>query len=233
MYIIVFLIGFIFGFSELLNRYKNVKAIFFQISSLIYLVINGGASVLAYFIIEDQKIELGSLGENSFGKVVIAGLSAMVILRSSFLNFKVGDKNYDAGLAMIVQIFLNHADRMFDQITSKAKLTRISPIMNKVEFKDVEKALPLICLSIMQNVPLDEQKRLGEEVGNLSSKSDIDDKVKSLCLGIILEKFVGVELLEKATNTFGNKTNINAGDINEVDLSKLDEMLDKLNKKYE
>jgi hypothetical protein len=199
-YSITFIIGLVVAFAELLSRYKDSPIEILKIlPSWIYLFINGGASILALWFITDQNIVLGGIGTKPAGKILISALSSMIVLRSSIFNFRVGEKNYDVGIATILQIFLNRADRSFDQKRSTNNLVSIEKIMISVDFKRAEKDLPAICLASMQNLSDDEQKLLADEVVKIS-KSDLQEKTKSLQLGIILARYTGSELLGTAVD---------------------------------
>lgn len=225
-YLYVFLallIGCLAAFAELLSRYHDPLKILKLNASRIYILINGFTSIVAYFFL----LEFGILKENAIGRIVLAGTSALVILRSSLANIKVGEKNIDAGPAVILQVFLNWADRAFDQKRSKTELSSIKQVMEKVDFDKAKLAIPTTCFTIMKNLSQEEQDSISAEVEKLS-KSDLDNQTKSLTLGIILSHITGLDLLERAVNVLEDSIAFN-GD-RKSDLDKLNELLERLTK---
>jgi hypothetical protein len=193
LYFISFLIGCMAATAELLSRYKKIRQIVAVPASWVYLAINGVASCCGYYIV--AKYEIAK--DNPVFQVLIAGTSALVILRSSVASIKIGDKQTDIGVASILQVFLNTADRAFDQTRSESELSEVEKIMSGIDFEKAKLALPTTCFTIMKNVPEAEQKLISEEVNNLS-KANLDDATKSLNLGIILTGMTDLRLLKKA-----------------------------------
>lgn len=195
----VALIGILFAFAELLSRYKSTPALILRVgSSYLYILVNVAASVFMYWLIDTQNWELGGFASTDAGKVLVSGFSAMALMRSSLLYFKVGDKSYDVGLASVTQIFLNVADRGFDRKSSAFHLDQIAGIMKGVDFKKAALNLPLICISIMDNLSLEEQQAFGNEVAVLSTQKDVDDFAKSIKLGKIISRYTGLRLLARS-----------------------------------
>jgi len=196
--LLAFLIGFAAAFAELLSRYSDPKKIFSTYPSWVYLFINAGTSALVYYLLVEFKwLE----GTNESMRVLAAGTSAMAILRSSFASIKIGGKQVEAGLASILQVFLNWADRAFDQYRSSSNLTEVKRIMTNVDFKKAMTALPTTCFNSMKSVPDDEQKRVGTDLVALSENDDLDDTTKAINLGSILADVTGLQLLDKAKST--------------------------------
>ncbi|HLA56577.1 MAG TPA: hypothetical protein VK623_10775 [Flavobacterium sp.] len=161
------------------------------------------ASVLVYYFIPKLNISFGVFTQNEWGKIILAGLSAMFILRSSFFSYHDKDSNkaINVGISTILQVFLDSAERSFDREHSTNKLKQVSLVMKDIDFTKAEKNLSVICLNLMLNVSTEEQKKLGESVKNLSQ--DMDPLAKSIALGIILEQVTGVELLKQAVECLG------------------------------
>ncbi|MBI9082978.1 MAG: hypothetical protein JEZ11_05225 [Desulfobacterales bacterium] len=193
-YFIVFLIGFTFALAELLSRYDRLGQIFHYLSSWIYFLINGFTSVFGYWLLTEFKIDLGPLTANDSGRILLAGGSSMIILRSSFASLKIGDSNFEAGFASITNIFLKAADRTFDQKRSISDYNKIKEIMKNVDFELLKIDLPITCLNVMKNVPSDEQKLLGDEVNRISIDTQ-SNFTKSVNLGILVAKTTGIDLL--------------------------------------
>lgn len=205
-WLLAFLIGCIAAFAELLSRYSEGFKILKFKESYIYLSINGFASIFAYWLLRNYNMDLGLFMHNEVGKVIIAGLSSMVILRSSFASIKNGDKTFEAGFAPVLQIFLNTADRTFDQSRSQNTIQEVGRIMKGVDFDGAHKSLPLSCFSAMQNLSEEEQKTIAKEIKLISDENDTTEN-KALILGMILARYTGTTLLEAIVDVYKQTSN--------------------------
>jgi hypothetical protein len=210
-------LGFLAAFAELLSRYQDPKQILTTGSSIIYMLINGVASFLAYWFIDNQKFTT-----NEITKVIVAGTSALVLLRSSLASIKVGEKQVEAGFASILQVFLTWADRSFDQRKARADLPDVKPMMAGIDFEKAKLALPTTCFKIMKNVTQEEQDKIASEVAILT-QSSLDNNVKCINLGILLMELTGAQLLNQAIDVLGGSITGKQED----DLTKLDALLNK------
>lgn len=200
LYVITFLVGCISALAELLSRYDRIGQIFTFLSSWLYLFINGSAAILAYWFISEYNLDFGTLTKTEIGKIIIAGTSSMVILRSSFANIKNGNKNIEAGLASITGVFLKNADRALDRKRSIEDYKEIEQIMQNVDFNKAKVDLPLICLGMMKNVTLEEQQLLANDIIKLSQDA-ASDKAKSINLGVLVSDTTGLELLKEVVSS--------------------------------
>ena len=200
-WLLAFLIGCVSALAELLSRYSDGFKILNIKESYLYFAINGFASLFAYWFLLNSKIDFGPLTNSEIGKILTSGLSSMVILRSSFACIKNGDKTLDVGFAPIIQIFLNSADRAFDQSRSKLTIQDVGKIMKDVDFDKAHKSLPLLCFSAMQNLSKDEQEKAAAEIRDIADGS-YSTEVKALHLGITLSRYTGLTLLEAIVAEF-------------------------------
>lgn len=210
-YLMSFLLGFLWAFSELLSRYKVAKFILNSKNAWMYLLINGVASVTVYYFIPKLNMSFGVFTSSEWGKILLAGLSAMFILRSSFFSYhdKDTNKSINVGISTILQIFLDAAERSFDQEQSVNNLKNIAIVMQGVDFTKAEKDLSVLCLNLMQNVSTEEQKKLAESIKNLAEpKAVAHELTKSVTLGITLARITGIRLLKQAVETLGQNIKI-------------------------
>jgi hypothetical protein len=208
-YVVAFLCGCTAATAELLSRYSDgVKRIFRLNESKIYLAINGFAALIGYAVIKHYGLS-GYLGSSPLSQAIVAGLSAMAILRSSVASIKLGQTTIQAGLAPIIQVFLNTVDRAFDRKRSQMNVAEVEEIMKNVDFSKAVKTLPATCLNLMQNVSKDESEKMGHEVLDLE-KGEITQEAKALNLGIIINRVTGPELLQSAVQSLGNVIHITA-----------------------
>jgi hypothetical protein len=229
-YVITFLLGALVGFGELLNRYRNPGLVFKVATSVIYLLINGMASALTYYIMDQYNLWFDGFTSKEIGKIAFSGLSAMFFLRSSVFVYKPkdSDTSMNIGIASFIQIFLDFAERSFDQNQSIVKLNKVRQIMQDIDFELASKDLSLLCLALMKNVSMEEQQKLAEDIQKLTSGGLKFVETKSVSLGILISDVAGVELLEVAVETLKAKISLNGEDTVSLQQAKLQELQDKL-----
>lgn len=228
-YFITFLIGAFVGFGELLNRFRNGKLIFRSWTGYVYLLINGGASVLTYSLMDYYNLWFDGFTSKEPGRIIFCGLSAMFFLRSSFFVYKPKDSEpINIGLASFIQIFLDYAERSFDRLQSIQLLTRVRVVMRNVDFEKAEKDIATICLTLMKDVSSEEQIKLAEEIKKLSTSGLKFAETRSLAMGILVSEIAGADLLEEAVETIRNKISFDNGD---DPLSLLNSLQDQLKPK--
>lgn len=192
------LLGLLAGFGELLSRYRTFERML-NVFSLLYMLINFLAAVLVYELIEIYKINLGSLGEHQIGKILFAGLGAMAFLRSSFFNVKLAnDKVIEVGPAAFLAIFLDAAQRQFDQLISGDNITFMGQLMSELNFLSASKDLPILILSSMRVLSQDEQRELSNDILKLVNDTNSTTEVKNIALGTLLYKYTGRKQLRCA-----------------------------------
>jgi hypothetical protein len=192
----------------LLSRYRDTRRIFLSSNAIIYMTINALASALAYYFLTHyaQNLSIFSSDDDAVKpveKVLVAGLSAMFVLRSSFFSYKDkdSDKVIEIGLGGIINIFLHNAERKFDQSQSVATLQDIEKIMTDIEFDTMSVDLSAICLSLMENVSADEQKGLAESIDRIKNSQTRIEYTKTLQLGILIARVTGTKLLKAGVDT--------------------------------
>jgi hypothetical protein len=158
---------------------------------------------------------------------LVAGIGAMALLRSSLFNYKAtNDKVIEVGPAAFLEIFLNAAQRQFDQALSDQNLSEMETTMDGINFVSASKDLPIIILSSMRVLTATEQKELSDEILKLVNDTNTTVEVKNIALGVILLKYTGMDLLKKAVgilrNIYNNKVQLN--------LQKIDQLQQRLNR---
>lgn len=222
-YCCVFLIGILAAFTELLSRYDKPKLIFTKFPSLFYIGLNAAAAIIAYKYIDSLgiKFKINDSDNSEISKIILAGTSSLLILRSSFGIYKKGDQTLEIGVSGIVKIILNFCDRKFDQIFSEKKLKDIEGIMEngtyKVDYEKAKKDLPILCMKMMTNLSLEESVSLGSDVANLDQPDQNNNKLlfnksKVISLGFIISKYTGTVLLKKAVESLKDDISIKAGE---------------------
>jgi hypothetical protein len=195
------------GLTELLTRYRaDPKQLTRSLAALAYILLNAAAGLGALGLIHAMGWTFG--GETASARrlmqVVVAGLGAVAISRSSLFIVRIGNSDVGLGPSTILTSLLGAIDRVVDRDQARHRALQAEKIMKDVSFKEAHEALPTYCLALMQNLPAEDQEALARSVAALE-RSDLDDDVKALARGIELMNRVGPDVLEVAVRTLGSR----------------------------
>ena len=127
----------------------------------------------------------------------MAGLSAMVLLRSAVFTVHQDGVEVPIGPANILDTILGAADRAVDRI-AEARANSIAAEMGGIAFDRASIELPVIALALMRTLSKEDQEILGNQVKKLIESTDVSNEGKCLALGLALDTFVGSEVLKAA-----------------------------------
>jgi len=208
-YLWVALIGLSVGGVELVARYRdNPKRALQTIPACVYMAINVAACVIILFILNALRPEWlfpkdGTADAKSHLYLVLsAGFGAIALFRSSLFKIKTNDGELAVGPAVILDTVLAASDRAVDRILAGPRGVFVAEIMEHVSFERAKLALPSYCFALMQNVSSQEQKDIGDQVNALAT-AIMDDRVRSLNLGLALINVVGERVLRSAVANLG------------------------------
>lgn len=226
-YFIVILLSVLTAYTELLSRYDDPFLILIKFPSIFYLLLNAFCAWLVYSMIETMgiKISINNTDNSEISKIILAGTSSILLLRSSFGIYKNGDENIEIGISGILKIIFNFCDRRFDQIFTEIRLKSIEKIMkNKEKIIDFDKAktdLPVLCMKMMSNLSLKDSIKFGAEVAEIDQPERKNHKLlfnksKIIILGFIIAKYTGTKLLDSAVNALEDDIKITEGETDET-----------------
>src|SRR5215213_3950221 len=199
--ILVAAIGAFVGITDIIRRYRDApqRAVATQ-PAWLYVAVNVVASIIALVLIWTfaWTFEQETAQAVFVTQILVAGLSAMVLFRSSMFTVRQGGEVMQIGPANILQTILNASDRGVDRIRAEDRATRISGLMKDIAFDKASLELPVIALALMQNLSEDEQKLLRSQVEALKLVPDISNEGRCLALGLLLVTCVGDEVLDSA-----------------------------------
>ena len=207
-YFIVMLVAALVGIVELIARYRDAPTdVLRRLPAVIYVTINAAAGAVALLVIDEFGWTFGIAqdGATRITQVAAAGLSAMAILRAAVLTVRVGDVNVGVGPNLLLMVVLDAADRAVDRDRANRRNVLVVEIMDGVDFDKAKKALPSYCLTLMQNVPEEEQRAVAEEVKSLSKALDLNRTVRTLNLGLALLNVVGEDVLRASVEALGDE----------------------------
>jgi hypothetical protein len=195
----VAVLGLLVGAAELASRYRDApKAALYTRPALVYIALNLAASVLALALIHGYGWTFNATGASArWTQVLVAGVGAMALFRSSLFTVRAGDRDIGVGPGSFLQIFRDAADREVDRVRADARGTTVAKRMEGIDYRKAYEGLVPYCLALMQNVPNDEQRRLVDALKLLDGEK-IDDAIKVRILGLNLLNVVGPAVLTAA-----------------------------------
>lgn len=196
------LLGLLVGLAELVSRYRDApQQVLYARPALLYLSINGAASAFALALTHFYGWNFGATASAArWTQVLVAGVGAMALFRTSLFAVRAGDKDIGVGPSTFLQIFLDAADREVDRLRALARSKSVAKLMEGVDYQKASDVLVPFCLALMQNVPKGEQQKLEEAVKLLAAQM-LDTGIKVRILGLHLIGVIGAEVLEAAVET--------------------------------
>ena len=204
-YALVALFGGLVGIAELLSRYKDAPAsVLRSTATLLYIGLNALVSVVALKLVQVARFEFSADPQaQAVWQVIVAGFSGALLLRSSIMNARVGDRDVQTGPAEVLNILLSVADRQVDRQRALKRSAVARRVMAEVDFRKAMTALPAYCFQMMQNVSDSEQQQVAIAISELDKDPHMDGLAKSLALGLTLMTIIGEEGLAEAVDSLG------------------------------
>jgi hypothetical protein len=199
--IVVVVLGILVGLAELVSRYRDApQSVLYKPPALLYLALNGAASGLALALIRAYGWTFGvAAGAARWTQLLVAGVGAMALFRTSLFTVRAGDRDIGIGPAAFLQIFREAADRGVDRLRARARSLEVGKLMDGIDYGKASKGLIPYCLALMQNVSDEEQKKLAQAVKLLDAEP-IEDAVKVPILGLLVMDVVGPGVLTGAVD---------------------------------
>lgn len=207
-WVAVALLGGTVGASELVTRYRDSPSSALKLlSAWVYIAMNAGASVLALFLIRAFDWEFGGANPTEIAtwQVVVAGFSALLVLRSSLFTVRVGDTDVGVGPSAMLTALLGAADRGIDRVRAVARLKSARTIMNSVPFDSSVEALLNNVTTSLQNLPAAEGSKVATAAGALHARR-MSGRQKSIALGLLLLDVGDKDLLKEAVDSLDPET---------------------------
>jgi hypothetical protein len=209
-WLVVAILGGFVGTAELMSRYRDapVGAVRTR-PALFYIAINIFASLGALTLAKlfGWKFNFGDPNNATAAEwslVILCGVSAMALFRSSLFIRKVGDREVGIGPSSFLQIFLSAADAEVDRHRAVYRSNIVAVIMKDVDYGKAAKVLPPYCIALMQSLADDVQRDLRKAV-ELLDQADMDPDLKARTLGLELVNVFGVPVLEQAVKSLSDQ----------------------------
>lgn len=192
--VVVFLLGTAYSFVELLNFFSTARSFLKSWWGTMYIFLNGFLGVIALILTFKNEINEHFLGL----KILVAGTSALALLRVIIVPIKHASTGNN--IMPMIDIILNHVKIAYDRERSKIDLNDIKKIMNGVDYQKAAESLPVLCSNLLRTISEEEGKKMNEEIQKLLTLDEGGKEIKALNLGIILAKYIGIELLRSTVN---------------------------------
>lgn len=197
-------LGALIGITDIISRYRDEPDnALGTMPSIFYLFVNGLASALTLVSIRAFGWTFGLQDLSaSWTQVLVAGFGAMAILRTSLWNVRVGEQDIPVGLNRFLDSLLGAVDRAVDRKRAQQRAEAVSATMKDIDFEKAAQALPSYCFGLLQNLGTEEQEKFAKKVTILSG-APMNNRVKSLLLGLTLMNLVGEKVLSTAVTNLG------------------------------
>ncbi len=191
-----FLLGMLTAFAEIIQKFSDEPmAALGTPQALIYHVLNGAISIFALYLLLLYGVPIeGEL--EKIQAVVVAGLGAMLIMRSKLFNVKAGDKEIAFGPEQIINVFLRFMEHSIDRIRSSARIAFIKRVMDNLDFEHIVE----YTLTMIESAQAlgDRKDQLIKVIGELRTDQDVTDRqLRSYRMGFLLLNTMGEDFVEE------------------------------------
>ncbi len=208
-YLMVMLLGAMVGFVEIISRYADAP---FPTSvtwpGIFYMLVNAlvAASALWAIRLFNWNVVPGANGSTEitrWAQVIVSGLGAMAIFRSSLFVLGKEENTVSVGPNAVLQILLQAIDKEVDRQRGQERARTVRRLMSKVEFDSagvMTGNLIDIVRNLMQNLGDEDRKKI-DDLRAVEGKvllAGIDPELKKYVLGLQLMDLVGENVLRDA-----------------------------------
>jgi hypothetical protein len=228
-YLISGFVGAGVALIELATRFSDdIKSLFKNYASYIYLFINFFSSIIIFTLLCNADISIFDMKiiDHPYISSIVIGLLSMGLLRSSFLNIQIRNKNIDTGLSKTIDMLLHWVESIYDRNKSSFLIKEVIPIVKNIKFEVMYKAIIPTCMAAFSNLDLNDNNEINEVMKKLYDENNLPDNVKVNQLAIEAAKKIGVKILKDCVDIYKESSEkLNTG------YSRNLEMLDLLKKR--
>lgn len=180
--------GAIAGASELVSRYRDepIQAVSSP-AGVLYVGMNATVSALVYGVLIRYANEIIPNLQDQLLTSVVAGFSAMAVLRLKFFSVRTAQgEDLAVGPDAVVQTFLDAADRGVDRYRAKRRLELVFDRAIEIEAPGDSRDFIQVSLAALQNLSDSELSELTEVMNDIWNTPYSDAlKFQALCYGIL------------------------------------------------
>jgi hypothetical protein len=204
-WILVASLGGAVGVGELASRYRDepIKAIL-SIPAAVYVLLNAAAAVPALLLGRHFGMWEAAEEPVAWAQVLSAGLGAMVLLRSSVFQIRVGSgearQDVGVGPSSFLQSVLDAADREVDRLRAQERAWAVCRVMENASSRQVLAVLPSYLPALMQNLGQNERAAFEKDIEDLRC-GDASDLVKARRFVLRAMTLTGEKVLQAAVDS--------------------------------
>jgi hypothetical protein len=192
---------------ELAARFSDdVKSVFKNYASYFYLFINFSSSIIVFTLLFNADISIFGMKiiDHPYISSTVIGLLAMGLLRSSFLNIQIKNKNIASGLSKTIDMLLHWVESIYDRNKSSFLIKEVIPIVKDIKFEVMYKAIIPTCMAAFSNLDPSDNGEINEIMKKLYDENKFPDNVKVNQLAIEVAKKIGVKILKDCVDIYKN-----------------------------
>ena len=199
--VLVAALGAAVGVGELASRYRDepTKAIL-SVPATIYVLLNATAAILALVLGRHFAWLPAAEEPIPWSQILAAGLGAMVVLRSSVFQVRVGDQDVAVGPSSFLESVISACDRAVDRLRAQERAWAVARVMEGVSSEKAMTVLPSYISALMQNLNQTEQGDFESRIEKIRTGKQ-SDQVKALTLGLLAMNYIGEKVLTAAVQS--------------------------------
>jgi hypothetical protein len=204
-YLISGFVGAFVALIELATRFSDdIKSVFKNHASYIYLLVNFFSSVIIFTLLYNADISILAMKitDHPYISSLVIGLLSMGLLRSSFLNIQIKNKNIDTGLSRTIDMLLYWVESIYDRNKSSFLIQEVMPIVKGIKFEVMYKAIIPTCMAAFSNLEPKDSEAITEVMRKLDESNNFPDDVKVNQLAIETAKITGVNILKVCVDIY-------------------------------
>lgn len=212
-YVVAGGLGGLLAAAELMSRYRDHPGrVARRGAAWIYVGVNVAASTAALLLVSRFGWDFGQDHASRVRavQVLVAGLGAAALFRSSLFMVKLGEDNVGVGPNLVLQSLLAAADRSVDRDQAQQRLEVVGAATVHVDFDKARAALVTACLGATASVSAEDAALLRTSVDALASAA-MSNRSKALALGMLIVDCVGTDVLEAAIEQLGDEVLVTEG----------------------
>ena len=133
-YFWVFTLGMATAFTEIIGKFRDEPLESVKTGhAVVYHIFNGVIAVFALYLLHLFTEPSTEPGDN-VKKILVAGLGAMLVMRSKLFNIKVGGEDVSFGPEQIVKIFLSFMEEAIDRIRARDRIEFLKKYVEALRF---------------------------------------------------------------------------------------------------
>jgi hypothetical protein len=208
-------LGALVGIGELIARYKDAPFLALLTSSaVIYVAINIAAALGALFLIRafGWEFGIGSQPDQSpsdvavrITQVMVAGLGAMALFRSSLFITRIGNQDVGVGPSAFLSAMLRACDTGVDRTRAVVRANKVQQVMESIPYDKDDRSLVEVSTRLMQSSLSEGDKNDLQSASAAIGSLTMTDRAKALSLGLLIMNYVGPGPLEGAVKALSTE----------------------------